>query len=290
MYRHLSHLVVCGVVFGLATALCGCDRSPASPSPDEAPGAEGTAIQLAGSVSDGAWRPLAGARVEAVDGPQAGASTTTDGNGEYRLSGRFDDTTHFRASKDGHVASTWPLPPACAPCNPDWWINFSLESLASHPNLAGDYTLTVIANEACTMLPDEFRTRSYDATVTMGSGPDVPANSRFDVALGSPPFLEPYRAFQLGVAGNYVAAALGDLHGTPGLAEQIASTKYFTIGGWAAGSAEMSGSTVSVSLNGSIDYCELASAAGPHAVCDPDNAIALKQCASTQHQLILRRR
>ena len=188
MYRHVPPLIVVrvGFVLVLGLALAGCDGSPSSPSPESPPGSPSSppgspsgSIQVAGSVSDAAWRPLAGARVEVVDGPQAGLSTTTDGSGEFRLSGNFDDTTHFRATKDGHVASTWPLPAACGPCNPDWWIHFSLEALAPHPNLAGDYTLTVIANSACTSMPEALRTRTFDATLTLHSGPQCPSKTRF---------------------------------------------------------------------------------------------------------------
>ena len=226
------------------------------------PGSPSGSIQMAGSVSDAAWRPLAGARVEVVDGPQAGLSTTTDGSGEFRLSGNFDDTTHFRATKDGHVASTWPLPAACGPCNPDWWIHFSLEALAPHPNLAGDYTLTVIANSTCTSVPEAFRTRTFDATLTLHSDPEFPSNSRFEVSLGSPPFLDQYRSFQIGVAGDYVGGFVGDLHGTPGLAARIATNTYIGIGGSVAGTVEMSGATISASIDGFIDYCERQSEMG----------------------------
>ena len=129
--------------------------------------------------------------------------------GTFRLAGDFDETTHFRATKDGHVASTLPLPPACAACNPNWWIHFSLEALAPHPNLAGDYTLTVIANSACASLPDEVRTRTYDATVTLRSGPEFPANSRFDVSLSAPPFLEHHRSSSLASPATTSAASPG---------------------------------------------------------------------------------
>ena len=296
MYRHVPPLfvVAVGFVLVLGLALAGCGRSPASPSPESPPGSPSSppgsptgSIQVAGSVSDAAWRPLAGARVEVVDGPQAGLSTTADGNGEFRLSGNFDATTHFRATKEGHVASTWPLPAACGPCNPDWWIHFSLEALAPHPNLAGDYTLTVIANSACTSVPEALRTRTFDATLTLHSGPEFPSNSRFEVSLGSPPFLDQYKSFQIGVAGDYVGGFVGDLHGTPGLAAQVA-TNYIALGGSVAGTVETSGATISASMDGFIDYCERPSEMGPGSGCSGGSGDT--HCTSTGHQLILRRR
>ena len=159
------------------------------------PDSQSGTIQLAGSVTDAAWRPLAGARVEVVEGPQAGLSTTTDANGDYFLRGSFDDATRFRATKDGHAPSTFSLPPACDPCNPHWWIHFALEALAPKPNLAGDYSLTVIANSACAALPDAVRSRTYEATVTLQSGPDFAPNSQFEVSVSTPPFLEQHRSF-----------------------------------------------------------------------------------------------
>ena len=297
MHCHVPPLFVArvGFVLVLGLALAGCDRSPASPSPESPqgspsspPGSPSGSIQLAGSVSDAAWRPLAGARVEVVDGPQAGLSTNTDHNGEFHLSGNFDDTTHFRATKDGHVASTWPLPAACGPCNPDWWIHFSLEALAPHPNLAGEYTLTVIANSACTSVPEAFRTRTFDAKLTLQSGPEFPPNSRFEVSLGSPPFLDQYRSFQIGVAGDYVGGFVGDLHGTPGLAARFATHSYIALGGSIAGTVEMSGATISASMDGFIDYCEHQSEMGPSYDCEGGQTYT--QCTSTGHQLILRRR
>ena len=40
---------------------------------------------------DTADRPLAGAIVDVVDGPQAGTSATSDTKGEFSLTGAFDD-------------------------------------------------------------------------------------------------------------------------------------------------------------------------------------------------------
>src|SRR4029453_18122197 len=132
----------------------GCDDGPppgpttptivVPPVTPPVPPAPTTGI-LAGSVSAPALRRLVGARVEVVDGPQAGLSATVDARGEFRLTGAFDETTHFRASKEGHVAATYALPPICLPCNPNWWLHFYLEALAPHANIAGEYTLTFIA-------------------------------------------------------------------------------------------------------------------------------------------------
>jgi hypothetical protein len=279
------------LVLVLGGLLAGCDgnRAPGSSSPTPVqPTPAG--VQLAGSVSDAAWRPLAGARVEVVDGPQAGLSTTTDGAGGFRLAGAFDSTTRFRATKEGHLAATWPLPQSCAACNPNWWIHFYLEAIAPHPTIVGDYGLTFIADSACTDFPDEVRTRRFGATVTLASAPDEPdQNSRFTVTLTGSIFLERYRSFTIGVAGDYIAAYLGDAHGTPGLIEQIAPNTYLTLDG-AIRASVADGSTISSSLSGVVDRCELSTEWGPRYSCDAGDVIRLTRCSSQNHQLILTRR
>jgi hypothetical protein len=287
LYRRLLPMVVTLAAVGLS----GCDSSPKSPvapsqGPQSAP--QPTGIQVAGTVSDAAWRPLAGARVEVVDGSQAGLSTIVGANGEFRLTGAFDETSRFRATREGHVAATWPLPPRCANCNPNWWIHFSLESLAPHANIAGDYTLTFIADSACADLPNEARTRTYVATITPASSPDVPANSRFSVTVSGSPFLDDYNTFIIGVAGDYLAGYLGDLHGAPGLVEQVAKNTYITLGG--SVETSVTDSTISAWFHGAVDRCELTTEWGSRRSCSPGPTVEHPQCVSRNHRLILTRR
>ena len=283
------------LVFVLAGVFAGCDGNrtpgPSAPTPVQLPGPPPTParVQLAGTVSDAAWRRLAGARVEVVDGPQAGLSTTTDAGGGFRLSGTFDNTSRFRAIKEGHIAATWPLPPSCALCVPNWWFHFYLEALAPHANIVGDYSLTFIADSACTDLPGEMRTRTYGATVTLASALDVPdQSSRFTVTLTSSRFLQHYNSFTIGVAGNYLAAYLGDAHGSPGLIEQIAPNTYLTLEGMIRASVA-DASTISSSLDGVVDRCELPTEWGSRYSCSTGDATRRAPCSSQNHQLILTR-
>jgi hypothetical protein len=221
-----------------------------------------------------------------VSGPQAGLSTTADANGEYRLTGAFDDTTNFRATKEGHVAATWPLPPSCARCNPQYWLHFYLGSLTPHVNIAGDYTVTIIAGGGCASLPDDVRTRTYDATVTAASDP---TNSRFDIAFTGSAFLEDFDRFTIGVAGEYLAAEIGDGHGSPGLVEQIAPNTYLTLAGSVA-TAVTAASTISASLYGFVERCVLTTVWGSRDSCTSGQVVTHAQCGPTTHQLILTRR
>src|SRR5438876_453106 len=105
------------LVLILGTAACGSHESVvpvttgASPT---APIPSPKGLFMRGTVYDTAFRPLAGARVEVVDGPQAGLSTSADTKGEFSLTGAFDDATRFRATKEGHVAAIKTLQPFCA--------------------------------------------------------------------------------------------------------------------------------------------------------------------------------
>ena len=284
----------------LAAGLAGCDGGrapgPTAPSPGQQPIPQPSPqptpaeIQLVGIVYDAAWRPLAGARVEVIQGPRAGLSTTADATGLFRLSGAFDGTTYLRATKEGHVAATLaPLP--CAGCSPNIrWAYFYLEALGSR-NVAGDYSLTFIADSACADMPNEALTRTYGATVTlMAPGSEGPANSWFNVTVSGSTFLEPYNSFVIGVAGDYLAADVGDWeHGGVGLVEQVGENRTLTLSGRIRTSVT-DPSTISSSFHGAVDRCELTTPWGSRYNCSEGVTVARAQCLSENHQLTLRRR
>lgn len=270
----------------LAQGLVGCDGSNRSRLPPTGPSPV-PEVLVAGTVSDAAWRPLAGATVEVVNGPHAGRSAITDGKGAFLLAGSFNETTEFRASMDGHVAAIKPLPPICDACRPPFWIFFELESVAPRADLAGDYTLTFIADSACADLPVEARKRTYEASVTPASGPG-PANSRFNVTVSGARLLENYNSFTIGVAGDYMKSEIGDGHGAPGLVEDVGANTYITLGGEIAASVSAT-ATISSSFNGAVERCELAAEWGSRNSCSAATG-ARAQCLSRNHQLILTRR
>lgn len=278
------------VLLVLAQVMAGCGDSPSPWAPSRVPPVT-TGGQVAGIVYDTAFRPLAGARVEIVDGPEAGKSTVADGKGQFllNLTGTFDDTTRFRASNEGHIAAIATRGPRCAACTPNWWIYFNLAVLAAPVNLAGDYTLTFIADSSCANLPNEARTRTYAATIALAAPSHYPADTHFDVALSGPPFLESHKTFPLHVAGDYVAGWLGDLHGSPGLVEKVAANSYFTLAGAVEASVTVA-STISATLDGAVDFCVLNSEWGSRYSCSSGEVVTRAQCVSQKHQLILTRR
>ena len=103
----------------IITTLVGCSRSDAVSTPT-APSSASSALQIAaptktplqlrGFVTDTAFRPVAGARVEVVDGVSAGTAVIADANGEFVLRGMFHAATRFRASSEGHETRTQPWP------------------------------------------------------------------------------------------------------------------------------------------------------------------------------------
>jgi hypothetical protein len=255
---------LCVVLLVIVASACGGTNSTSpSSAPSPQPGSQPTPPSNAGggvkgSVSDTAFRHLEGARVEVVDGPQAGMSTIADANGSFSFSGTFDDATRFRATKDGHLAATQVSRPNMS----GRFLVFSLEVLAPPVNMAGDYTLTFIADSACVGLPDEVRTRTYVATITPWS------STSFNVALSGASFLPSRDSFPIGVAGDYITFWFAD----PAIVEQIAANTQVELYGSAGASVGTSAvSTIAVSWDGEFEYSQT-------------------ECESKNHQLILTRR
>lgn len=254
-------------------------------------------------MSDSGFRSLAGARVEVLDGPDAGRSTTTDDAGQFWFTGTFDPTTRFRATGEGHVAATqtWNCSvgscPGATGARP--WLAFYLAPLTSPVNIAGDYTLTFLADSACADLPAEARARTYSATITMDAKPNTPVNTSFNVAVSGAQFLRGFNSFGIGVAGDYLGFSLHGGHDPP-LVEQFAPDAYLAFSGNAAASVGASGTaTFSAPFQGWIDYCEMKSPMGATYNCatspftgesTPGLAVVRAHCQSDNHRLILWRR
>ena len=250
----MKHTIWAGIlVAALAPGVAGCGNDHPLPTAPTAATVEVVAtpapplaggMLIKGAVSDTAFRGLARATVEVLDGPHAGLVTTTDGSGQFSLTGVFDEATRFRASADGHVTAMRTLQPFCAHCTPTGWIYFALDVPSAPVSLGGDYTLSFVASAACTMLPDDLRTRTFTATLPATSS-GLPANAFFRV--GGATLLEGWEFISLGVAGNYVALWLETL------VEQIAPNTFLAFGGQAAGMVDLSHtSTIVLPFQGSI--------------------------------------
>ena len=166
-------------------------------------------------------------------------------------------------------------------------------------NMAGEFTLTVAADDACTDLPHEVRTRTYGATLTASTFGLYPANTYLGVWVSGPPFLKDFNSaerFAVTVAGDYVAFWLGGAgNGYPAFVEQLDATTFVAVGGEASTSVAASASTITVPFAGYIDYCVMRSATEPPVNgylydCRADQAIAHARCESKSHRLIWDRR
>ncbi len=276
-------------MFAACLAGCADSGSPTRPTAGQPVATVNSSELIKGTVSDSAFRPIAGARVELLDGPQAGASTTTNAAGEFVLSGTVDDTSRFRASKTGHVAADATIVPDCDRCMPRRWVHFYLGVLDAPVAISGDYTVTFTAGSACTTLPDELRTRSYEATIGPAdlSGSGLPANTSFKVTPKGSAFPDALNHFMLNVAGGFVAVSLGD-HGDVGLTERLALDTYFAVSGWGTVSVEAPVSTISTTFQGWIDYC-VNPQMGERYDCTPAPTVTVARCDSARHQLLLTR-
>ena len=278
------------VVLLLLAGGLGCNsRSPTAPGTvtptGPTAGASTNGITIAGHVFDRAWRPLVSARIEVLDGPNAGMSTTTNASGEFRLTGAFDETMRFRASTPGHRDETLGLPARCERCIPNFWIYFSLDRDTPAIELTGEYTLTFTADASCAVLPEEFRTRAFDVRV----GPSLGGvAAQFVVALQGGSFLPGYDKFDIGVAGDHFAGVLGDFHGSPGIAEQVGVDTFLGFEGSASAVVSADAGTVAGAFDGVISVCRLAGAPGSRYSCD--GAITRAVCPSSRHRFVLPRR
>lgn len=297
--RRLGGIVL--VSLALTSAACGDDGPAAGrligPSPIPGPGSGPPAGSnlgsgpISGIVSDTAFRPLPGARVEALDGPRAGTTANANAGGEFSFPGTFDNATRFQASMQGHVAAVATVDPR----NPTRWINFYLALPEGSVNMAGEYSLTITADGACTDLPTQVRTRAYAAIVT----PSRWLPTYFEVLLAGAPLLGRYEMAErssIAVAGNYVALQFGGGE-QPALVEQLSPTSYVAFGATASASTSANGppASIATSFKGFIDYCEMTADTdipmdGYDYRCDPPRAVAHVRCESQGHRLTLTRR
>jgi len=283
-------LAVCPIVVLTAAALlaaCNSPSSPVSPSPPapttQAP--QGTPqaanTRLMGIVMDTAFRPLTGAQVEVVNGPDAGRSVLSDSTGRFTLSGQFDETTQIRAISDGYVTGAQTVPPLCPACQ-YLWVSFYLATPTPSVNIAGNYTLTFIADAACTALPEEARQRTYDIRIEPRSSPYDPPNTIFLARVTNPSVV--YNVFAIGVVDNFATFELGG-HG-PYLLEQTANNVYLGFDGMARAIIDAEPlPPVTTRFDGWIGFCDFVSSGGYYS-CGQGR----KECVSSNHQMILRKR
>jgi hypothetical protein len=280
-----------GAVLMLVSLGCGDAKVPVEPSPPSvAPALQ--EFRLSGAVSDTANRPLAGSKVEVMDGSRTGTVGTTDEAGRFSMPGTFTGNITLTASKDGYVRETRPVVPSGLPlpqgnAGGGWELAFHLEPIGPSANVAGMYTATLTADSMCTNLPAEARSRSYTATIaSSGRSSSYVArlsDARFFSTVPCPPGRPAetctYNQFGIGIAGDFANIGSG------GIVEQLADTTYLVFTGGGGASFDPSG--ITLPLDGSFQYCpnEPAWTSGEYWECEGG-----VQCDSHHHQLRLVRR
>jgi hypothetical protein len=213
--------------------------------------------------------------VEVLDGPQAGTTASTNAKGEFVLRATVDASTRFGVTKDGYVTGITTARP-CDGCLLHVWFDFVIQLLAQTVDLAGNYTLTFIADSTCTAIPSELRTRTYAATIAPADEPFYPAGTFFVATMPGVPHWTDRNRIPIATAGDFVWFILGE-DGSPYFVEEVAPGAYIHFDGglrFSVGGTQVS--TISTSLNGWADYW------GP-AVTNPVH------CVSANHRMILTR-
>ena len=259
---------------------CADANSPVEPTPP-APAPEPLTFSLAGTVRDTVGRPLKDATVAVVQGPRAGTTTITDDGGRYSMPGTFTQSSiTLIASKEGYSPQAWTFPPRGRPVEGGiWGFSFSLEPLAPSANLAGEYTLTLTADNACTTLPEAARTRTYTASIISGSRATTFVGTLSDARIVEVPLWGSY--FEIRVADDFANLELR-------FVEQLNDGTYLAIGGGTASTVGPSG--ITAPLNAQFVRCrnQPSWAPGEYWWCGAD--VQGDECASINNQLTLLRR
>ena len=273
------------MVVAMATvSACGNEpggtNSSTAATPLSATPVPASSVVVSGTVSDTAFRALAGAVVEVMTGPQTGLRTTSNGAGEFVFAGQFDDTSTFQATKDGFATATQPLGPYCEQCRPNRWVHFTLSTLTAAVDISGDYEMTVDVASSCTSIPAELRSRTYQARIP---SPAAGGNGYVPVPVTGADFVPGWDRVDIGVAGADVGLW------SESLLERVSPTNFLIIGVSAAGVVPASNpQTISLWASGRIAYCTV-EAGHSERECFTTTA-RVSVCDSSGHSIVFTRR
>jgi Carboxypeptidase regulatory-like domain len=242
---------------------------------------------LSGYVADTAFRAVSGARVEVLDGPQAGLSMLSDAGGHFTYTGTFASPVTFRVSKDGYNSATGTSRVSAPGGRP--WAYVRLSTVDAPADIAGDYTLTFTADASCTSLPADARTRTFAATIAATPDPLVPAGTLFRVVIAGAAVVPGNDGFPVGVAGSFVTLEVWNGE-NPGVVERLAPRTYVGIFGYAGTTVTSSDAPIAAAFDGTIEYCVATTDGTPAYGCTSVQTDRREQCTSKNHRLTLTRR
>lgn len=280
----------------LVAACSGDDRTMVPTAPTAAPAPVPTAAPVSSVafiravIQDSAFRLLAGARVEVLDGASAGTTGVADGNGVVTLNGTFSSETHFRATHNGHesVTQRWSCSVPVCGGNAQPWLNFQLRPDSAAIDLAGEYTLTITAGASCGEIPNESRSRSHQATLSPRVRPGTADVLGYEVRLSSSTLPEFTRQFIVGVAGDFVRFGLASGHGDePGLVERIGENRYVTYLGVGAATATTRPASFTLPFDGVVSDVTLPTPLTSTAI---GSIVSQSSCTASDHRFAFARR
>lgn len=266
---------------------CGDSRNATPPLAPSASVPLTAPQSLSGYVADTAFRAVTGARVEVLDGPQAGLSMLSDAGGHFTYTGTFAPSVTFRVSKDGYNSATTMSMSSAPGGRP--WAYVRLAPVDAPADIAGDYTLTFTADASCTSLPDDARARTYAATIAATPDPLVPAGTIFRVVITGAPVVAGTDGFPVGVAGSFINLEVWNGE-SPGVMERLAPRTYVGLFGYAGTTVSAAGAPISASFDGTIEYCVASTDASPSYGCTSVATDRREQCESKNHRITLTRR
>jgi hypothetical protein len=109
------------------------------------------------------------------------------------------------------------------------YAGFQLGSVTPPVAIGGSYMLTIMADSACTTLPDDVRTRTYRAAVIAATNTSAPAGTYFNGTVAGAQFAPHANLFWVGVFGDYVSTStIGE---GPSIVEQVGPNRYIAFMG-----------------------------------------------------------
>jgi len=286
------------LVLALTAISCGGTdpenhRSRIPFGPSEIPGTTPQRI-VSGTVQNKLFEPIAGAQVAIVG---TSLSTVTDSAGRFELQGNIDSAVTVQAAKDGYIPQTQePIWRAC-PSGTDPCLHahvpFFLNTVAPAIDIAGEYSVTILADANCADLPAEARARSYTASIASVS----PDNTSLAATIsGASLYVWGSNTFNAEVAGDRFVLRLEGSWVDQAFMEEVGPNTYVGFSGTAAATVTPPASTISAALDGSITYCRTTVRLDePSYECSSPGAPRIqpetfKACQSKNHRMIFTRR
>ena len=284
---HLRQMLIVGALGSLLTA-CG---SPSGPSENDGNDNDGNYVD--GTVTDTAFRPLTGARVEILDGRYAGASRSADQHGNFQFIGATSGAVTLRANRDGFESAT--MVAEWRPRLTRGWTNFLLNPFESPLAIAaGRYTLTVTSDPStgtgCADFPAELATRFYEGVIRLSSVPNY--QDHFSMLPTIPTVTRPYGNFSFGVAGQFVG--WGEIDDNM-FFEEFPGFRYLMIYGSAPTTepARSTDNSLTIPFSGDFRYCQLTIPLGGYNDCSQVPAAQIvdyRACSSSRDTMLFTKR